>query len=279
MNRMIPVMVAACTGLAAAGPVDFTGSGANASDIAAVVASFNTAVSLGGGNNGAGGGAFTVGRREINWDAAGLDAFQSPAAMPDNFFNNNSKRGAVFSAPTGRLLVSKRVSDATARFGDIEPSYASSFKTFSPSRVFGVEGGTVVNSSFFVPLAPGQAATVNGFGAIFTDVDRSDSTAIEFYTDMNGQQALLRRILVPVSPDGGLSFAGTFFQDGERVSGVRIIAGNAGLGAGILDTAERDVVAMDDFFYSEPLAVPAPGVAGVAVAAAILGGRRRRHLA
>jgi hypothetical protein len=183
----------------------------------------------------------------------------------------------VFHAHVGRLLVSKRTADATARFGDINTSYASSFKTFSPQRLFGVEGGTAVETTFFVPSIPGQAASVNGFGAVFTDVDRTDSAAIELFTELGGNQVLLRRLLVPASVDGGLSFAGTFFPDGERITSVRIISGNVGLGAGVLDGDGRDVVAMDDFFYSEPLAVPAPASLCLLGAAALIGGRSRRR--
>lgn len=269
-------MAALCVSTALASPTDLTASGSTTADLSATVVAFNNLISLGGVNNGVAGGPHLVGRREVNWDAAGLDAFQSPATMPDNFFNNNSKRGALLSASSGgRLLVSRRVADATARFGDIDPSYAASFQTFSPLRLFGIEGGTAVNSTFFVPNTPGQAATINGFGAVFSDVDRTDSTAIEFYTELNGGNVLLRRLMVPASSDGGVSFAGSFFGDGERISLVRIIAGNVGLGAGISDGQGRDVVAMDDFFYSEPLAVPAP--ASLALLLPLLAGRRTRR--
>ena len=262
------------TSLASAAPVDFVASGGSSADLLLTVTAFNSAISLGGGNNGVAGGPHVVGRREVNWDAAGLDAFQSPNAMPDNFFNNNSKRGVNLTAESGRLLVSRRVADGSARFGDVDSSYNTSFQTFSPLRLFGVENGTNVNSTFFVPNAPTQAATINGFGAVFTDVDRTDSTAIEFFTELNGANVLLRRLMVPASSNGGVSFAGTFFGDGERISLVRVISGNIGLGAGVVDSNINDVVAMDDFFYSEPLAVPAP--ASLAVLLPLLTGRRRR---
>jgi hypothetical protein len=269
--------VAATSLIAVAGPTDFTASGANPADITAVVDAFRVAISAGGGNNGVGGGPLLTGRREINWDAPALDAFASPNAMPDNFFNNNSRRGSLLTASGGgRLLVSQRTDGANARFGDINPEYRESFKTFSPLRLFAVEGGNTIDNTFFVPSNPGQAATINGFGAIFTDVDRTDSTAIEFFTELNGTNVMLRRLLVPASVNGGMSFAGTFFGDGERVSMVRIIAGNAGLGAGVLDSVSTDVVAMDDFFYSEPIAVPGPGALALLAVGGVFGARRRR---
>jgi len=253
-----------------AGPTVFTATGFTPADIQGTVAAFNNAISLGGGNNGVAGGPHLFGRREINWDAPGLDAFQSPGVMPDAFFNNNSKRGGVFHAPTGDLLVSKRVGDDSARFGDIEPTYATSFKTFSPQRLFGVRGGTQVDGTFFIPNATSQAASINGFGVVFTDVDVLGSTSIEFFDAGN---TLLHRVVAPVA-DGGLSFAGVFFATGERIASVRITSGNTPLGAGILDTADIDVVAMDDFFYSEPQ-IPAP--ASLSLLAMSLGAFRRRR--
>ncbi len=206
-------------GTANAGPTDFVAAGATTADLQTSVAAFRTAISLGGANNGVAGGPFVVGRREINWDAAALDVFASPNAMPDNFFNNNSKRGSLLTAASGgRLLVSQRTADANARFGDKIPAYNTALQTFTPQRLFGIEGGTQITNTFFVPNSPTQAATINGFGAIFCDVDQSDSTAIEFFTDINNESVLLRRLLVPASADGGVSFAGTFFGDGERVS-------------------------------------------------------------
>jgi hypothetical protein len=262
--------IAGLTTLAHAGPTVFTAAGLTPADIQGTVTAFNSAISLGGANNGVAGGPHLFGRREVNWDAPGLDAFQSPGVMPDNFFNNNSKRGAVFNAPVGDLLVSKRVTDGNARFGDIEPSYATSFKTFSPQRLFGVRGGTQVDSTFFIPNATTQAASVNGFGVVFTDVDVLGSTSIEFFDAGN---TLLHRVVAPVA-DGGLSFAAVFFATGERISSVRITSGNAPLGAGSLDSGDIDVVAMDDFFYSEPQ-IPAPASLSL-LAISLCAFRRRR---
>lgn len=266
----LAAIAAGLSSVAMASPTVFTASGLTPADIQGTVTAFNSAISLGGGNNGVAGGPHLFGRREINWDAPGLDAFQSPGVMPDDFFNNNSKRGGVFTAPAGDLLVSKRVGDDTARFGDIEPAYATSFKTFSPQRLFGVRGGTQVDGTFFIPNVTSQAASINGFGVVFTDVDVLGSTSIEFFDASN---TLLHRVVAPVS-DGGLSFAGVFFASGERITSVRITSGNAPLGAGILDSGDVDVVAMDDFFYSEPQ-IPAPGSLSL-LAISLCAFRRRR---
>jgi hypothetical protein len=55
---------------------------------------------------------------------------------------------------------------------------------------------------------------------------------------------------------GTLSFLGVIFGPKEQIRSLSIITGNAALGPN--DGAGIDVVAMDDFLYSEPQAVPEP---------------------
>jgi len=262
----------------AGGQTVFSAAGADAASITGSVDSFRAAISLGGSNNGVAGGPFLTGRREVNWDAPGLDAFQSPGVMPANFFNANSRRGAVVTTPDGTgVLVSKRnnldVSDPARKFGDINPAYATQFSTFSPLRLFGVRGGVVSETTFFVPNEPSSAATVNGFGVVFTDVDVAGSSGIELFDEAG---LLLASASAAVSPDAGLSFLGIFLDPGQRVFRARVTSGNLAMSATALDGGGLDVVAMDDFFYSEPVAIPAPASALVLMAGALAVGRRRR---
>ena len=114
--------------------VTATGSSPGDVGFAGVVSLFRTIVSSGGGNNGAGGGPFTTGRREVNWDAAGLDPFQTPGVMPNNFFNNNSKRGLDLQAGAGgSLLVSGRPASGSTdlRFSSLNPAYPAAMPAFS----------------------------------------------------------------------------------------------------------------------------------------------------
>lgn len=263
----------ALTGGAYGDAVVWSASGADAAAISPLIDQFRAGISAGRINNGAGG-VFGTGRREINWDAPGLDPFQSPNHMPADFFNNNSRRGARFATPDGEgFLVSIRNGDATTRtFADIEPSYANSFQTFSPARLFAVDGGVVTDTTFFLPGQNTQAATVTGFGVVFTDVDLAASTRIELFDEADN---LLHSAFAPVSPDGGLSFLGVSFTGNERVFRARVTSGNAALGLGVVDGDGRDVVAMDDFLYSEPRAVPAPGTL-VLCTLGLCGLRRRR---
>ncbi len=271
---------AAATGSLAGFTVFAAGGDTTAGSILPTVNGFRNAV--GNPNQGAGGGPFTTGRREINWDAPALDASADPNHMPANFFNNNSKRGALFDTPGAGFFVSRRnagnPSDPNLRFGSINPSYNSEFTAFSAQRLFIADGSTITDVTFRVPSDPARIATVNGFGAVFSDVDLADSSWMEFY---DATDNLLDKEFVSrgTAAQGSLSFLGVRF-DTDRIARVRIVAGNAAASAAmtdgsLLDTgATADVVAMDDFIYGEP--VPAPAsmcLAGVLLAGC---GRRRR---
>ncbi|GMV24895.1 MAG: hypothetical protein AMXMBFR58_09260 [Phycisphaerae bacterium] len=271
------ILIAA--GRALAGHTVFSAGGsAEQSSIQGVVDAFRVAV--GQPNHGSGGGPFTTGRREINWDGAAIPA--DPAHMPGDFFNNNVKRGALFTTPGAGFFVSRRnpgdPTDANLRFGSINPGYSDEFGVFSSQRLFVADGSTVTDVLFRVPVAPDLEATVNGFGAVFTDVDVAGSSWMEFY-GLDG--SLLHTEFVPVSSvaQKGLSFLGVTFE-AERVGRVRIVSGNAALGAGVndgtlLDTGVVDVVAMDDFIYGEP--VPGPAAATLGCAGLLACSIRRRR--
>lgn len=273
-----PIILVVASASAHAAPVLRSTSGADAASIQATVNAFRA--DLGGANNGVGGGPFFTGRREINWDAAGLDGFQSPALMPDNFFNRvpppaGSPRGALFSTPGQGFLVSQRVAQGSGenlRFGDISPQYDNEFKVFSESRLFAVSGSLVMDTTFFVPGQTSVPATVNGFGAVFADVDLENVTKIEFFDLSN---MLIHSAFAPAA-DKGLSFVGVSFDQGERIARVRLTLGNEVIGGfdGFGDFGTQDVVVMDDFIYGEP--IPTPGGAILCLAAGAMGVRRRR---
>jgi hypothetical protein len=237
--------------LAALGaPKVTTASGPAPADINAAVAAFRLEIGLGGPGNTTNG-PFFNGLRNINWDGT-PDTSSAPNAMPADFFNNNVRRGAVFTSPGGSVQVSADSDNPTAtavRFAHLDASYATRFKAFTEQRLFAAVGSTVIDTQFFVPGSPATPATVNGFGAVFTDVDLANISSLECF---NAQGQSLGRFYAPVS-DNGLSFVGVFFQDGERVARVRVTHGNLPLAAGAVDTATLDVVATDDFMFGEPL--------------------------
>src|SRR6266478_8246632 len=79
----------------AAAPITFSASGSSPAGIQATVDAFRTDL---GTLNPNVAGSFGTGRREINWDGV-PDGFSAPNLLPNNFFNVNSPRGAVFSTP------------------------------------------------------------------------------------------------------------------------------------------------------------------------------------
>jgi hypothetical protein len=190
-------------------------------------------------------GSFGPGRREINWDGV-PDAFAAPNDLAPDFFNRNSPRGVLFATPGSALQVSANAGVAPIEFDNLNPTYSSLFRTFSPRRLFTALGSNKVTVRFFVP-GSSTSATTDGFGAVFTDVDRP-GTSIAYY-DAHGRR--LAKLAVPVSPGNEtLSFLGVRFHH-ARVAKVHITSGNAI--AGQNETNRRDVVAMDDFIYGEPI--------------------------
>jgi hypothetical protein len=235
-----------------AAPKVTTAAGADAAAITAAVTAYRADVGLGGISNTTNG-PFANGFRNINWEATSEPSI-TPNAMPADFFNNTVRRGAVFTTPTAgaNVQVSASTTSTTGtavRFANIDPSYSTRFKAFTEQRIFAAVGSTIIDTLFFVPGSPATTATVNGMGVVFCDVDLANTSALEFF-DAAGNS--LGKFFAPVA-DNGLSFVGVFFQDGERVARVRVTQGNRPLAVGNVDTATLDVVATDDFMFSEPM--------------------------
>jgi hypothetical protein len=199
-------------------------------------------------------GSLGKGRREINWDGV-PDENSDPSLFPGDFFNAPTPgraRGAVFSAPGHKLMVSTGADNPTGtpvEYGRINPTYPHQFATFSPQRLFTALGQkNVVDVAFFIPGSKTRATTT-GFGAVFTDVDLNNRTSIAYY-DRHGR--LLHWQWVPASPGAeSLSFAGVAFKQAV-VWKVRITSGTIGLGPHDDPRKGKDVVVMDDFIYGEP---------------------------
>lgn len=237
--------------------IERSASGADASAIQGAVDQFRADL---GANNGVGN-SFVSGRREINWDGVPNGA-SAPNSIRADFFNFNSARGVMFTSTAGPFvdgtnalpfqISSTGASGVPVRFGNINPTYSNEFKAFSQERLFTTTPeSNVLEITFFIP-GTNIPATVNGFGAVFTDVDTT-ATRMQFY-DQNG-----RILLVPngsvTAFDKGLTFKGVSFTDGTRIARVVLVLGNSPLSAQNIDGVNGvDVVAMDDFIYGEPRA-------------------------
>jgi hypothetical protein len=244
-TALVALLLAVPSGALAAPITLRSGSGADAASIQAVVELFRG--DLGGLNNGNTLGSVGSGRREINWDGGGAGAPATTFPVPMVTFNSlPTTRGAEFTTPGTGFEISGQL---LPEFGEINATYPAIFQTFSAPRLFAPLGSTITDVLFFEP-GSSTPATVTGFGAVFTDVDLANTSSLEFFNDANQSLGVF---FVPTA-NNGLSFLGLTFA--EQILRVRITSGNTALGPN--ETSSIDVVALDDFIYSEPLPVPEP---------------------
>jgi hypothetical protein len=274
LRRVLPLASLSLI-LTATAQADFitfaTGGNATTSSIQGTVDSFRTA--LGGINNGNVSGPLTSGRREINWDGGGATVASLSGPVLSAFTNT---RGSTFTTQGSGFLQTPLNDPALA---SINPSYSTTFGAFSPQRIFTPIGSNITDVTFSVPGSNGATpATVSAFGAVFTDVDLANVTRMEFFNSAD-VQILSLNVLPGTTSNGSFSFLGAVAESGESIARVQITTGNSDLGPSEADGSRVDVVAMDDFIYSEPVAsnpisVPEPtslvlagcaalGVAGV----------------
>jgi hypothetical protein len=251
-----------------AAPVVFQAAGPTVGSIQGTVDAYRAA--LGQPNNVNTAGPLSSGHREINWDGGSTNN-QTTTISGSPFAGFQVTRGALFTTPDGTGFVQAPPAADPASFppGGLagvfdNATYGVIFQAFSLRRLFSAIDSNVTDVDFFVPGGGGIAATVSGFGAVFTDVDQPDgsgpgekqgnreaSTLIEYFAT---DGSLLFSSFVPASPgDGSVSFLGIVFDD-ARIARVRITSGNVAPGPD--DGGKKDVVMMDDFFYGEPRTAP-----------------------
>ena len=256
VTAVAPAVTALAATPASAAPLSVTkveGAAGNAAGLAPTVNAFRAL--LGGPDNGSAPGSQPGGRREINWDGVS-DTSASPALLPPDFFNTTVPRGAVFANPNGdKFQVSADSSNpgnTPVEFANLGAGNAARFTSFSPERLFSPIGTTTTRIRFFEP-GTNQPATVKGFGAVFTDVDRGGSSRVELYDQWNNR-LWGKDVLTGTTAHGSLSFLGV--RTNAAIYEVRIRSGNQALRAGAAETSWLDLVALDDFLYSEPRPLP-----------------------
>jgi hypothetical protein len=189
------------------------------------------------------------GRREINWDGIPQEMLGKP--LPSDFFNpvgDNApvarQRGLTYAA--GQKFVVSNTS-----FSEINGSAANQFQAFSGDKTFANVGSNLWDVAFQVPGKKIPAAT-RGFGIVFSDVDKANSTFLEFF---DGSKSI-GRFAVPVRTAGSsFSFLGVYFRD-QFITHVKVMH-DGHLDAGTDDISNggtNDLIVMDDFIYGEPIA-------------------------
>jgi len=215
-------------------------------DITAKVNAFQSAIE--GPDNGAIPVLMPNGKRRINFDGV-PNTFSDNNPFPGNFFNTSSPRGLVLSSFSGFRVSSKN-------FSDINPGFATQYAPFSPVRTIAVIGGSVFTAVTFKVPGKDSAAFVHAFGVVFCDVDDSTKTTMEFF---DGNTSL-GKFNVPAhgngsgsgsSNDKGLSLLAVKFAT-KKITSVKIATGNANVDSK-QESGDIDLVAMDDFIYSEPI--------------------------
>jgi hypothetical protein len=184
------------------------------------------------------------------------DAFAAPNFLAPDFYNTNSPRGIVFhtlledagTAFDDFIVSASTASGTPVRFGDINPGYTSTFITFSAERLFVARGAHALQVQFFQPGTT-NAAVVDGFGVVFSDVDVASDAVLYVYGPDGSQLAAASA----PAQSGGLSFVGISFNAGEKIGHVVLRVGTHALSASNDDGLDGvDVIAMDDFIYGEP---------------------------
>lgn len=253
-------------------PVIFEDQGFAVGDIQATVDAFRLAL----GDN----------RREINWDVV-PDELADPNSLPGDYFNSVLPRGVVLTTPASAGFMVSADSDnptgTAPKFGSIDSAFTSAFSAFSQDRVFSPVGnGTdlaITDVHFFLP-GTSLPATVDAFGAVFSDVETVAETSFSFFDSGGG---LIVKVDVPPmtqQSNGSLSFLGVVLETGQHASRVQIVSGSA---LTTLSQGGYEGVVMDDFIFSEPAVLVAPPVipepatvALLTIGALTILGRQRR---
>jgi uncharacterized protein (TIGR03437 family) len=231
-------------------------TGASTAEATTALNAFRTAI--GGADNSLVASPQTSGRREINWDAVKLDGTD---------FNNVTTpivAGKITGIPVNRFQARGARFDTVLAvsndgFVGANASVAGQFPAFSPVNTFASFNSNKYEVSFVLAAAPATTpapAGTRGFGAIFLDVEQANTSSIEYF---NGTVSL-GKYFVPVGASGQAEFLGVLFG-APVVTRVVITTGttqifnftNGQVSAGASESGSADLVALDDFIYSEPV--------------------------
>jgi hypothetical protein len=230
-------------------------SASSTTETTSTLAAFRTAI--GGADNSTNATPQTSGRREINWDAVQLDGTD---------FNNNTTLlipGKLTGIPVNRFQgrgarFNRVLAVSNDGFASANPTIAGQFPAFSPANTFcsfEVTKDTVFVLASAPTTVPVPAAT-RGFGAIFLDVEKEHTSAIEYF---NGSVSL-GKFFVPKGANGETQFLGVLFSS-PIVTRVALTTGtaevfsvsNGQVISGGAESETKDLVSLDDFIYAEPV--------------------------
>ncbi|MFO0812376.1 MAG: Ig-like domain repeat protein [Gemmatales bacterium] len=223
--------------------------GLNIADLTSAIDQFK--LNLGGFEHTSNADAGSTGYRNITFDDATGGAFNG------NFYSITQPRGLKLTTDGTGFQVSKTSPANEVRFGNINPTYPSLFKAFSGERLFTPIDSRTTEVTFTVPQSTATAATVRGYGVIFSDVDLLGSTTFQAF-DKDGNSLTGADPIEVIPLNNGFSFIGVITTAGERISKVTLVSGNTSLGTNVNETATEDLVVIDNMLYTQPVAVTTP---------------------
>ncbi len=192
----------------------------------------------------------TGGHREINWDGVPDSLLDKP--LPEDFFNQTSANASAatqkgLNYSPGTFVVSDN------GFSSVNSNASSEFSSFSGDNAFANTTASKWDVKFQT-AGTTESASVQSFGLVFSDVDEDNSTSLEFFND----ERSLGKYFVPAhDANSSFSFFGINFNNGERIT--KVTVEHAGfLSEGIADISQgglKDLIVLDDFIYSEPVAL------------------------
>ncbi|HSV15097.1 MAG TPA: hypothetical protein VLI90_12635 [Tepidisphaeraceae bacterium] len=252
-------LFAGISGDVAAGFTTFNAVGT--ANTTASIAAFQSAI--GGVDNANVAAEQSNGSRRINWDGVKLDGTdfngQTQTIVPNKVVgipvNRFQTRGALF----GEVYAV-----SGDGFASVNPGVAGQINPFSPKNTFGHFNDIDIDTSFIKPstatTSPVQQGT-RGFGAIFLDVEQSNSSYIEYFHNNDS----LGKFFVQPGASGQPEFLGVLFNS-PVVTKVEVHPGssplfffhNGHVSAGQADISKggtEDMAAVDDFLYAEPASV------------------------
>ena len=243
-------------------PVAFSGVGGTNASGAALGAMQSFEAAIGGADNGGTASPQSSGFRSINWDGVKLDGTDfggdttviDPGKTVGIPLNRFQERGMFF----------KEVYAVSGDgFADVNPSTAGLFNAFSPSNTFAMFNENTIDFSFVKPsvhtTAPVDAES-RGFGAIFLNVQKANTTSIELF---HGDESL-GTFYVPVGTQGQAEFLGELFSN-PVVTRATITLGTDVLfsfdgthfsSSSTDNPPTSNLVVTDDFVYPEPTTDP-----------------------
>ncbi|HYC29441.1 MAG TPA: hypothetical protein VEB42_11500, partial [Chitinophagaceae bacterium] len=147
----------------------------------------------------------TTGRREISWD--GVPDSLLNKNLPFDFFNPIGPQASV-SQQRGLRYDDGNFRVSTDGFSGVNVLAAGEFRSFSGNKAFANVSNDLWPIGFQV-AGQQAAASVSGFGMVFSDVDLPNSTSLEFFNNDKS----LGKYFVPAKQAGSsFSFLGVYFK-------------------------------------------------------------------